>query len=425
MIFSRRAVILIALLPAVLLATAANARPQAAPPRSAVEIARDEAYWVPIQGAWDIDRSLINLNNGGAHPAPRVAMAALHRWLDFANGAPTTNSWGVIRPRKERLRQEVAALFGCSPEEIAITRNVTEAMEIALFGLPLKAGDEVLTTTHDYPSMKSALFQRQKRDGIVVKVFDVPLTPKSPAELTALFLKNITPRTKMILLCHITNTVGLIYPLQDISRIAHERGIDLVVDGAHAFGHFDFKQADIGVDIYGANLHKWIAAPIGTGFLYVKKDKIKDIWPLFAAPDPQSADIRKFEAYGTHPEPIWASALEALTLHNIIGPKNKEERLRYLRRYWTAALARVPGFRSLTSDDPALSCGIGTFTVDGVDMARLSGELLSKAMVVTTMFTLPDGTKGLRITPSVYTTLHELDVFVQGVTAFVTAERAH
>jgi selenocysteine lyase/cysteine desulfurase len=387
------------------------------PARTAYEIARDESFWIPIQEAWDIDRSMINLNNGGAHPAPRVAMNALHRWLDFTNGAPTTNSWGWLRPRREKLRQDIAFLFGCSPEEIAITRNVTEALEIALFGLPLKAGDEVLTTTHDYPSMKNALTQRQKRDGITVRTFDVPTTPKSMAELTDLFAKAIGPKTKMILLCHITNTVGQIYPLLDISRLARAKGIDLVVDGAHAFGHFDFKQSDIGVDIYGANLHKWIGAPIGTGFLYVKKSRIKDIWPLFSAPDPQSEDIRKFENYGTNPEPIWAAAMESIAFHNMIGPKNKEERLRYLRDYWAQGLSKVPGFRLLTAVDPAMSCGIGTFTVDGQDVSKIAAQLSEHYRIVTTGMGMPDGTKGLRITPSVYTTLHELDTFVEAVKA--------
>jgi selenocysteine lyase/cysteine desulfurase len=383
------------------------------------DIARDERFWIPIQEAFDIDRSIINLNNGGAHPAPRIAMNALHRYLDFANGAPTINSWGFIRPRKERLRQEIAALFGCSPEEIAITRNVTEALEIAELGIDLKPGDEVLTTTHDYPSMKNALLQREKRDGIVVKMFSFPYPPKNKKELADLFEQNVTPKTKMILCCHITNTTGQIFPIKDICQMARKRGIDVVIDGAHAFGQFDFKQKDLDCDIYGANLHKWIGAPIGTGFLYVKKEKIKKIWPLFAAPDPLSDDIRKFENYGTHPEPIWAAASEALAFQTMIGAKNKEERLRYLREYWCRAIEKLPGVKILTSYDPEQSCGIGTFTVDNMDIGKLASALADRHKIYVTTLALPDNVRAIRVTPSVYTTLHELDVFIEAVAVFV------
>jgi len=399
---------------------ASRIRDAGTPGLSARDIARDESYWIPIQEAFDIDRSVINLNNGGAHPAPRTAMNALHRYLDFANGAPTYNSWTFIRPRKERLRQEIAAAFGCSPEEIAITRNVTEALEIAELGIDLKPGDEVLTTTHDYPSMKNALLQREKRDGVVVKMFSFPYPAKSKQDLVDLFEKNVTPKTRLILCCHITNLTGQIFPVKEICRLARARGIEVVIDGAHAFGQFDFKQKDLDCDIYGANLHKWIAAPIGTGFLYVKKEKIKKIWPLFAASDPQSEDIRKFENYGTHPEPIWASASEALAFHNMIGARNIEERLRYLREYWCRRLEKLPGVRILTSYDPEMSCGIGTFAIDGLDVFRLGDELMKKYKVWVTPIQLPDQVRAIRVTPSFYTTLHELDVFLEGATYFVT-----
>lgn len=306
------------------------------------ELAQDENYWFQIQQAFDIDRSIINLNNGGVHPAPRVVMNAVHRYLDFANGAPPYNSWVWLRTRKELIRKELADTFGCSPEEIAITRNVTEALQIALLGLELKPGDEVLTTTHDYPSMKNALYQREKREGIVVKTFSFPYPPQNLQELAEIFEKNVTPKTKLILVCHIINTTGQIFPIKEICQMARKRGIEVVVDGAHAFGHFDFKQKDLDCDIYGANLHKWMMAPIGTGFLYVKKEKIKKIWPLFPAPDPQGDDIRKFECYGTHPEPLWCAVAEALSFHHGIGTKNKEERLRYLKNYWIKAIKDLP-----------------------------------------------------------------------------------
>lgn len=383
------------------------------------EVAQDENFWFPVQQAFDIDRSIINLNNGGVHPAPRVVMNAVHRYLDFANGAPVYNSWVILRPRKELVRKEIAETFGCSPEEIAITRNVTEALQIVLLGIELRPGDEVLTTTHDYPSMKNALYQREKREGIIVKTFSFPYPPQNKKELADLFQKNTTDKTKLILVCHMTNTTGQIFPIKEICQMARQRGIEVVVDGAHAFGHIDFQQKDLDCDIYGANLHKWIMAPIGTGFLYVKKEKIKKIWPLFPAPDPLSDDIRKFECYGTHPEPLWCAVSEALTFHRSIGAKNKEERLRYLRNYWIKALQGLPNVKILTSFDSEQSCGIGTFTVENMNMEKLAQLLLDKHKILVTPMTLPDHVQAIRITPSIYTTLKELDLFVEAVTGYI------
>ncbi|MBM3298091.1 MAG: aminotransferase class V-fold PLP-dependent enzyme, partial [Candidatus Aminicenantes bacterium] len=397
--------------------------PEVPPPApSPADIARDESFWFPVQAAFDIDRSVINLNNGGVHPAPRVVMNALHRHLDFANGAPTHNAWSFLRPRKELVRKLVADTFGCSPEEIALVRNVTEALQIALLGIELKPGDEVLTTEHDYPSMKNALYQRQKRDGVVVRTFSFPTPPASLAELTALFERNVTERTKLILLCHITNLTGQIFPVKEICRLARARGIEVVVDGAHAFGHFDFKVGDLECDIYGANLHKWMMAPMGNGFLYVRQERIRDIWPLFPAADPLGDDIRKFEAYGTQQDALWAAVPEAVAFHEGIGAKNKEERLRYLREYWRLGLNDLPGFRFLTSLDPEQSCGIGTFCVEGADNAALAAFLLDRYRIITSTIKLPEGPTVIRVTPSVYTTLHELDVFVRAVGEFVAAK---
>ncbi|MBN1222455.1 MAG: aminotransferase class V-fold PLP-dependent enzyme [Candidatus Aminicenantes bacterium] len=386
---------------------------------SSQEIARDERFWFQVQQAFNIDRSIINLNNGGVHPAPRVVMDALKRYLDWSNGAPVYNSWAVLRPRKELIRQQIADTFGCSPEEIALVRNVTEALQIPLLGLNLKAGDEVLTTSHDYPSMKNALYQREKREGIVVKTFNFPYPPENLHVLTDLFKRNMTAKTKLILLCHITNLTGQIFPLKEISEIARERGIEIVVDGAHAFGHFDFKQTDIDCDIYGANLHKWMMAPIGTGFLYVKKEKIKDIWPLFPAPEPLGDDIRKFEHVGTQPEALQLAVGEALAFHHGIGAKNKEARLRYLRDYWAKKVEKLPGVKILTSFEPEQSCGLGAFSVENMDLLKLTKILFDKHKIFTIAVTVPEDTSAIRVTPSIYTTLGELDFFIETLSHYI------
>ncbi len=387
---------------------------------TAFEIARDESYWFHAQQAFDIDRSIINLNNGGVHPAPRIVIDAVKRYMDWSNGAPVLNSWRYMRPRKELIRKKIADMFGCSPEEIALVRNVTEALQIALLGLELKAGDEVLTTLHDYPSMKNALLQREKREGIVVKTFNFPYPPENLSVLKDLFEKNITPKTRMILLCHITNLTGQIFPVKEICQLARKHGIEVVIDGAHAFAHFEFKQKDLDCDIYGANLHKWMMAPIGTGFLYVKKDRIKDIWPLFPAPDPLGENIRKFEHVGTQPEALKLAVGEAITFHNGLGGTNKQERLRYLRDYWAKNLEKLRGVRILTSYSPEQSCGIGTFTVDHMDIQKLSRVLFEKHKIYNISVGVPKDTVGIRVTPSVYTTLRELEIFIEAVDHYVT-----
>ena len=381
-------------------------------------VARDEDFWFYVQQAFNIDRTIINLNNGGVHPAPKIVMDAVHRYLDFSNGAPPYNMWSLLQPRRELIRTRLAETFGCSPEEIAITRNVTESLQIALLGLELKPGDEVLTTTHDYPSMKNALLQREKREGIIVKTFPFPYPPKNLKVLADLFEKNITPKTKLILVCHITNLSGQIFPVKQICQMARKRGIEVVIDGAHAFGHFDFTQKDLDCDIYGANLHKWMAAPIGTGFLYVKKEKIKKIWPLFPAPDPLSDDIRKFENIGTHPAAMELAVGEALTFHHGIGAKRKEERLRYLRDYWAKKIEKLPGVKILTSYDPEQSCGIGTFAVEGMKLEKLADILLNNHKIFTIVINHPD-IYGIRVTPSIYTTLRELDLFVESASFYI------
>jgi isopenicillin-N epimerase len=392
---------------------------------SAAQIARDEDFWFHVQQAFNTDRSIINMNNGGVHPSPKIVIDALKKYMDFANGAPVLNEWRYLRPRKEMIRKQLADTFGCSPEEMAIVRNVTEALQIALLGIELKPGDEVLTTTHDYPSMKNALFQRELREGIKVKMFPFPYPLKNLKVLADLFEQNVTARTKMILLCHITNLTGQIFPLKEICQMARNRGIEVVIDGAHAFGHFEFKQEDLGCDIYGANLHKWMMAPIGTGFLYVKKEKIKKIWPLFPAADPQGDDIRKFEHLGTQPEYLKLAVGDALAFHHGIGGKRKEERLRYLRNYWAKALEKLSGVKMLTSYDPVQSCGLGTFTVEHLDMGKLSQILFEKHKIYSITVGVPpvvqneDNIVGMRVTPSIYTSLREMDLFIEAVSHYV------
>ena len=264
-------------------------------------VAGDEDYWREIQQAFTLDRTMINLNNGGVSPSPRVVHEAYKRYLDISNQAPSYYMWQVVEPNIEAVRRQLAREFGCDPEELAITRNASEALQAAQLGLDLKPGDEVVTTNQDYPRMLDTWEQRVRRDGIVLKKVSFPVPPPTQRDLADRLIGALSPRTKVLHFCHITNLTGQIFPVRDICRAAHERGIRTVVDGAHAFAHFPFKAADLECDVYGTSLHKWLLAPVGTGFLYIRRPLVKTIWPLTPANEKLTDDIRKFEEIGTHP----------------------------------------------------------------------------------------------------------------------------
>jgi selenocysteine lyase/cysteine desulfurase len=337
----------------------------------------------------------------------------MRRYLEYSNNAPSYTMWRVLEPQKEGVRRRLANAFGCDPEEMAITRNASEALEIAQLGISLKADDEVLTTAQDYPRMLQTWRQRERRDGIVVKKVNFPTPPESPNALVEMFERAITPKTRLIHFCHITNTTGQIFPVKRIVQMARSRGLETIVDGAHAFAHFPFRHADLDCDFYGTSLHKWLLAPFGTGFLFVRKNRIKDIWPLMPADEKLDNDIRKFEQIGTHPEANFLAIAEALTFHEGIGPERKAARLRYLFHRWAKRLEGMKGFRVLTSFDPQQSCALATFTIEGMDHNKLIAHLFNEHRIIVTGFVNHAGINGIRVTPNVFTTSREVDTFAE------------
>jgi selenocysteine lyase/cysteine desulfurase len=386
--------------------------------QSADVVARDESYWREIQKAFTVNRSYVNLNNGGVCPSPRIVQEAMKRYLDLSNEAPSYTMWELLEPQVESVRQGLARAFGCDPEEMAITRNASEGLETVQLGLDLKPGDEILTTTHDYPRMLTTWRQRERRDGVVLKTFPFPVPPPSLDDLAERFEQAITPRTRVILLCHITNLTGQIFPVKRICRMARERGIEAIVDGAHAFAHFPFTHADLDCDYYATSLHKWLLAPHGTGFLYVRKSKIPRVWPLMAAPEKMDADVRKFEEIGTHPAANHNAIAEALVFHHGIGVERRAARMRYLRDRWMRRLSENPRARIFTSFDPALSCGIGTVGIEGVDTRKLAAHLFDKRRIIVVPIVHEDF-EGLRVTPNVYNTVDEIDRFAEEMEAVI------
>jgi selenocysteine lyase/cysteine desulfurase len=384
------------------------------------DVARDEDFWREIQQAFTIDRNIINLNNGGVCPSPRVVQDAMHRELEFSNMAPAYTMWQVLEPEIENVRTRLAASFGCDREELAITRNASEALEIVQLGLDLKPGDEVLSTDQDYPRMITSWQQRERRDSIKLNLISFPTPPPSLEDLYQRFERAITPRTRVIHFCHITNLTGQIFPVKRICQMARSRGIEAIVDGAHAYAQFPFKHEDLDCDYYGTSLHKWLLAPHGTGFLYVRKSKIEKIWPMMAAPASMNGNIRKFEEIGTHPAANHNAIAEALTFHEAMGPDRKAARLRYLRSLWTERLSRFPNVTIRTSSDPAQSCGVVLVSVEGKKAPALADELWKQHRILVVPIVHKDF-EGLRVTPNVYTTAPEIGFFAEAMERMIRA----
>jgi isopenicillin-N epimerase len=376
------------------------------------QVAMDEDFWFEIQRSFTVTRGITNLNNGGVSPSPRIVTEALVRYLWEQEDATAYTMWQILEPQCETIRTGLADLFGCDREEIAITRNASESLEILLMGMDFKSGDEILTTTQDYPRMLTTLRQREQREALVLKMIKVPIAPKRLDEIAEAFERGITKRTRLILISHVINITGQITPVKAVCDMARSKGIEVIVDGAHSFAHFDFKQSDLNCDYFGTSLHKWLCAPKGTGLLYVKRNRIEKIWPLMAAEKNQATDIRKFEEIGTHSAAPKLAIGEAILFHNGIGAKRKEERLRYLSRYWMNKLKELPNVRFHTSFEPNQSCGIANVEILHVEPEALASYLFDKHKIFVTPI-IHDEFKGVRITPNVYTTLKELDRFCE------------
>ncbi len=385
------------------------------------ELATDEDFWYYIQQSFTVSPSLINLNNGGVSPAPKTVQDAMKRYYDLSNEAPSYYMWRVLDQGREPLRKNLAKLAGCSPEEIAINRNSSEGLETVIFGLQLKAGDEVVAAKQDYPNMINAYKQRELRDGIKMVWINLELPSEDENYLVSQFVNAFTPKTKVVHITHIINWNGQILPVKKIAQEAHKRGIEVVVDGAHSFAHFDFKVPELDADYYAGSLHKWLYAPIGSGVLYVRKEKIKNIYPMFAVDNPLKDDIRKFEALGTRPFFIEQAIGKAIEFHEMIGAERKEKRLHYLKNYWMEKVKGLPGVKLNTSLNPKWGCAIGNVGVEGRKPGELDSFLMDKYKVHTVAIEW-ENIKGVRVTPNVYTTTKQLDVLVEGITAFLATK---
>ncbi len=392
--------------------------------KNAEEIAKDEDFWSTIQNMFPVDRTIINLNNGGVSPAPRQVIDSLKEKIDYSNLMPAYTMWRHLEPNIESVRTLLASSFGCDTEEIAITRNASESLENIQFGLSLVKGDEVLTTDQDYPRMLTTWDQRRRRDGVVIKKIVLPIPLVNDDDILQLLREAITPKTRVIHISHVIFLSGQILPVAKIAKLAEEHNLPLICDGAHSFNHIPFKLADIQCTFFGSSLHKWTYAPIGTGFLYIKKSEIKNIWPLMAAEEKLTEDIRKFEEIGTHPAAIHNAIIDALLFNEQIGIARKAARLRYLHSIWLERAEKMSNISFMTNiANKEQWCGIVTFRIDGVDMEKMNNWLLHEKKIFTVSIN-HNGFKGLRITPNVYTSISEMQRFADAVELAATGKVA-
>ncbi|WP_209329308.1 aminotransferase class V-fold PLP-dependent enzyme [Lunatimonas salinarum] len=382
---------------------------------SPVELAENEDYWSHIQRAYTASSSpVLNLNNGGVSPSPLVVQQAVERYNLLSNQAPSYYMWRILDQGREPLRDKLALLAGCEADEIAVNRNATEALNTVIFGLDLQRGDEVIGSYQDYPNMMQAWAQRAEREGIIYKrlSFDFPIEDED--QIVFKFREAITSKTKIIHVTHVVNWVGQIMPVKKICRMAHERGIEVIVDGAHSFGLLDFRIPDLEADYFGTSLHKYLSAPIGSGMLWIKREKISKVWPLLCNGNPRSSDIRKFESLGTRSFPIEQGIGEALNFHNSIGSKRKEERVRFLKNYWAEKALQIPGVKLHTSLKREFSCAIAGVSVEGMKTAQLGNVLLNDYRIHTTSIVYHN-IDCVRVSPHVYTSLADLDRLVHAL----------
>jgi isopenicillin-N epimerase len=370
--------------------------------------AQDEDFWMQIQQAFTLDRNTVNFNNGGCSPSPRIVQDALRRQIEFSNQAPSNYMWRILEPEIESVRAGLARVFKCDTEEVAITRNASESLEILILGMDLNPGDEIITSNLDYPRMITTIKQRERRDGIKMVLVTVPAPATSHKELVEAFANAITSKTKMIVASQVSFMNGQIFPIKEIVELGRKHNIPVIVDGAHAFVQYGFDNRDLNCDYYGTSLHKWMMAPVGTGMLYVRKNKIEGVWPMMGAESTQNDNIRKFEEIGTHPAANHNAIGEALTFHETIGMKRKEARLRYLRHRWTDKLVDMKNVRFYTNLDPKHSCALTTVGIEGIKTTDLSAWLLAKHNIFVVGI-VNDFIDGMRISPNVYSTVQEVD----------------
>ena len=378
------------------------------------EAATDEEFWASVRTGYDLKPEYINLENGYYCIQPQAILDKYMGHVKEVNRQGAYYMRTVQFDNKKNAAQKLAKVVGCSADELVITRNTTESLDMIIAGQDWKPGDEAVMAEQDYGAMLYMFKQVAARHGVVNKVVSLPMDPQSDEEIVELYARAITPRTKLLMVCHMVNITGQILPVRKICDMAHKRNVQVMVDGAHALAHIRFAIPELNCDYYGSSLHKWLSVPIGAGLLYVRKEHIGKVWPIFAEAGKANDDILRLNHTGTHPAATDLTISDAIDHYNNIGPARKEARLRYLQNYWTAKVRGAAHIALYTPTDPSRSCAIANVGIKGMKPADMADVLLKKYRIYTVAIDSA-GVHGCRITPNVYTTTAELDVLVNAL----------
>ncbi len=377
-------------------------------------INNEDKLWKTVRSHYTLKEEYINLESGYYNIIPNPILEHFINHVKHVNIEGSFYMRKDLNKNKDRVTSELANLVGSSPDQIAITRNATESLDLVISGFPWKKGDEAIYAKQDYGTMKEMFEQISNRYGVVNKVISVPNHPKNDEEIVSLYESQITSKTKLIMVCHMINITGQILPIKKICEMAHKYGVEVMVDGAHCVGHFDFSIDDFNCDYYGSSLHKWLATPLGAGLLYVNKNKTHKIWPLLANGNTNKSDIKRLNHIGTHPVHTDLAISNSIDYLKWIGMERKENRMRFLQRYWSDKLRNVKNVIVNTPLDIDRSCGIGNVGLTNMSPSKMEDLLFQKYKIFTVAIDYAN-VKGCRISPNIFTTTKELDSFVEAV----------
>jgi len=377
-------------------------------------INNEDELWKTVRSHYTLKDEYINLESGYYNIIPDPILDHFINHVKHVNIEGSYYMRKALNKNKDRVTSELANLVGSTPDQIAITRNATESLDLVISGFPWKKGDEAIYAKQDYGTMKEMFEQISDRYGVVNKIISVPNHPKNDEEIVSLYESQITSKTKLIMVCHMINITGQILPIKKICEMAHSYGVEVMVDGAHCVGHFDFSIDDFNCDYYGSSLHKWLATPLGAGLLYVNKNKTHRIWPLLANGNTDKSDIKRLNHIGTHPVHTDLAISNSIDYIKWIGMERKENRMRFLQRYWSDQLRNIKNVVVNTPIDMQRSCGIGNVGLTNMSPSKMENILFDKYNIFTVAIDYAN-VKGCRISPNIFTTTEELDIFVKAV----------
>lgn len=383
-------------------------------PLPAAQLAGTENFWVALRAKYRLKPEYINLEHGYYSMQATPVLEAFISDVREVNYQASYYMRTVQTPNKDAARAELARLAGCSVDEIIITRNTTESLDTVIAGYDWKPGDEAVMAVQDYGAMLDQFALQARRYGMVNRIVSLPNDPASDDEIVQLYANAITPKTRLLLVSHLVNISGQILPVRKIADMAHAKRVAVAVDGAHAFAHLDFRIPDLGADYYAASLHKWLGVPLGAGILYVQRDRIAPLWPVFGDQGFADGDIRKLNHTGTHPVHTDLAIRHAIAFHDSIGVERKEARMKYLQQYWTTKVRGLKNVVVNTPVDPARSAGIANVGVATMKPGELAKVLLERYRIWTVAIDR-ENVQGARITPHLFTTTAELDVLVRAL----------